>query len=113
MLASDLEARAGGSRIAYEEGDAGSLAIEALEVRSWTGHDRLDGPGLVLHRGQRVLILGTPGTEKTLLFRALAGLWPWGSGTVRRPAGETIHYMPRGTPYIPRGTLAEVLSYAM
>ncbi len=60
-----------------------------------------------------MLILGTPGTEKTLLFRALAGLWPWGAGTVRRPAGETIHFMPRGTPYIPRGTLAEVLSYAM
>ncbi|UVH59297.1 ABC transporter ATP-binding protein/permease [Variovorax paradoxus] len=113
MLASDLEAQAGGSRIAYQESEAGTLAIEALEVRSWSGHDQLDDPSLVVHRGQRVLILGTPGTEKTLLFRALAGLWPWGCGTVRRPVGETIHYMPRGTPYIPRGTLAEVLSYAM
>jgi len=87
--------------------------MEALDVRSWNGHDRLDVPALVVRRGQCALILGTPGTEKTLLFRALAGLWPWGSGTVRRPDGETIHYMPRGTPYIPRGTLAEVLSYAM
>ncbi|WP_418131167.1 ABC transporter ATP-binding protein/permease [Variovorax sp. 375MFSha3.1] len=113
MLASDLEAQAGGSRIAYEEGEAGTLAMEALDVRSWNGHDRLDVPALVVRRGQCALILGTPGTEKTLLFRALAGLWPWGSGTVRRPDGETIHYMPRGTPYIPRGTLAEVLSYAM
>lgn len=112
MLASDLEARQGGSRIAYAEGEAGALAIEALEVRSWTGYDQLDAPALVVRRGQCLLILGTPGTEKTLLFRALAGLWPCGSGTVRRPAGETIHYMPRGTPYIPRGTLAEVLSYA-
>ncbi|NVM88517.1 putative ATP-binding cassette transporter [Variovorax sp. SG517] len=113
MLASDLESQAGGSRIAYEEGEEGTLAIDALEVRSWSGHDRLDVPGLAVRPGQCVLVLGTPGTEKTLLFRALAGLWPWGSGTVRRPVGETIHYMPRGTPYIPRGTLAEVLSYAM
>lgn len=113
VLASDLEAQAGGSRIKYVESEAGTLAIEALEVRAWTGHDRLDAEGLVVHPGQRLLILGTPGTEKTLLFRALAGLWPWGSGTVRRPRGETIHYMPRGTPYLPRGTLAEVLSYAM
>ena len=114
MLASDdLEAQAGGSRVAYEEGEAGTLAMEALEVRSWSGHDRLDVPALVVQRGQCALILGTPGTEKTLLFRAIAGLWPWGLGTVRRPDGETIHYMPRGTPYIPRGTLAEVLSYAM
>lgn len=112
MLASDLEAQASGSRIAYAEGEAGVLALEALEVRSYSGHDELDTPTLVVQRGQRVLIIGTPGTEKTLLFRAIAGLWPWGCGTVRRPAGEAIHYMPRGTPYIPRGTLAEVLSYA-
>ncbi len=26
-----------------------------------------------------------PGTSKTLLFRALAGLWPWGSGRVTAP----------------------------
>ena len=113
MLASDLETQAGESRIAYEESGDGALAMESLEVRSWSGHDRLDAPALVVRRGQCVLILGTPGTEKTLLFRAVAGLWPWGSGTVRRPGGETVHYMPRGTPYIPRGTLAEVLSYAM
>jgi putative ATP-binding cassette transporter len=113
VLAAELEAQPGGSRIAYEESEAGTLEIEALEVRTWTGHDRLDAGDLVVHAGERLLILGTPGTEKTLLFRALAGLWPWGSGTVRRPRGETIHYMPRGTPYLPRGTLAEVLSYGM
>lgn len=113
VLASDLEAQQRGSRIAYVDGEPGTLAIEGLEVRAWNGHDRLDAESLVVHAGQRLLILGTPGTEKTLLFRALAGLWPWGSGTVRRPGGETIHYMPRGTPYLPRGTLAEALTYAM
>jgi putative ATP-binding cassette transporter len=113
VLASDLEGLPDGKRIAYAESEAGTLEIEELEVRAWNGHDRLDAGALVMHPGQRVLILGTPGTEKTLLFRALAGLWPWGTGTVRRPRGETIHFMPRGTPYLPRGTLAEVLSYAM
>jgi putative ATP-binding cassette transporter len=113
VLASDLEAQPGVSRIAYSEGEPGTLAIEAIEVRAWNGHDRLDAPDLALQAGQRLLILGAPGTEKTLLFRALAGLWPWGSGTVRRPRGEAIHFMPRGTPYLPSGTLAEALSYAM
>ncbi|MDM0111352.1 ABC transporter ATP-binding protein/permease [Variovorax sp. J22R133] len=113
VLASDLEQQPGGNRIAYEESETGTLEIEALEVRAWTGHDRLDAGSLAVHPGQCLLILGAPGTEKTLLFRALAGLWPWGSGTVRRPRGETIHYMPRGTPYLPRGTLAEALSYGM
>ncbi|VTU30487.1 hypothetical protein H4CHR_02617 [Variovorax sp. PBS-H4] len=113
VLAAELEAQPLGSRIVYEESEARTLEIEALEVRAWIGHDRLDASDLVVHAGQRLLILGTPGTEKTLLFRALAGLWPWGSGTVRLPRGETIHYMPRGTPYLPRGTLAEALSYGM
>jgi putative ATP-binding cassette transporter len=58
-----------------------------------------------------VLICGTPGEGKTPLFRALSGLWPWGSGTVVRPSGESFMYVPRGTPYLPRGTLREVLAY--
>jgi putative ATP-binding cassette transporter len=113
VLASDLEAQQQGGRITYVESEPGTLAIEALEVRAWTGRDRLDAAALVVQAGQRLLILGAPGTEKTLLFRALAGLWPWGSGTVHRPRGETIHYMPRGTPYLPRGTLGEVLAYPL
>jgi putative ATP-binding cassette transporter len=59
---------------------------------------------------ERVLIVGESGTGKTLLFRALAGLWPWGSGTVTHPAGQEFLYMPR-TPYLPPGTLREVLAY--
>jgi putative ATP-binding cassette transporter len=30
---------------------------------------------------------------------------------VGRPAGQTVFYLPRGTPYLPRGTLREVLAY--
>ena len=54
--------------------------------------------------------MGESGTGKTLLFRALAGLWPWGAGRVTRPKGEDMLYMPRTT-YLPPGTLREVLAY--
>ena len=64
-----------------------------------------------IRSGERLLIVGESGTGKTLLFRALAGLWPWGSGQVTHPKGEQILYLPRGTPYLPRGTLREVLAY--
>jgi putative ATP-binding cassette transporter len=97
--------------IAYADGDAGTMTIEDLEVSSPDGGEELKERSVVIHPGERVLIIGAPGTSKTLLFRALAGLWPWGSGRVTRPKDETIVYLPRGTPYLPRGTLREVLAY--
>jgi putative ATP-binding cassette transporter len=63
--------------------------------------------------GERLLILSEPGTNKTLLFRALAGLWPLGTGRIVKPAGEQILYFPRGTPYLPQGSLREVLAYPL
>jgi putative ATP-binding cassette transporter len=100
-----------GTRIEYAEGAAGTLAIEGLRIVSSAGADELLEKQVLVRAGERVLIIGTPGTGKSLLFRALAGLWPWGSGSITRPKDESIHYLPRGTPYLPRGTLREVLAY--
>jgi putative ATP-binding cassette transporter len=99
------------SRISYTAGPAGAITIEDLEIVSSANADRLRERRVVVTAGERALILGAPGTGKTQLFRALAGLWPWGSGQVIRPEGEQIFYLPRGTPYLPRGTLREVLAY--
>jgi putative ATP-binding cassette transporter len=99
------------SRIAYVEGEPGCIGIENLEIVSSANADMLKESRVLVKAGERVLILGAPGTGKTQLFRALAGLWPWGAGQVTRPRGEQIIYLPRGTPYLPRGTLREVLAY--
>jgi putative ATP-binding cassette transporter len=101
------------STISYSDGEAGRLTIDNLEVVSSTGCDLLREKVINVLAGERVLIAGELGTNKTLAFRALAGLWPWGTGRIVRPAGEAIYYFPRGTPYLPRGTLREVLAYPM
>ena len=101
------------SRIAYEEGDPGRIRIENLHTVSSAHADMLKEPKVVIEAGARVLVLGAPGTGKTQLFRALAGLWPWGSGRVLHPPGEQIFYLPRGTPYLPRGSMREVLAYPL
>jgi vitamin B12/bleomycin/antimicrobial peptide transport system ATP-binding/permease protein len=101
------------SRIDYAEGDSGRFLIDDLETVSSAHDDVLKETKVVVKSSERVLILGAPGTGKTQLFRALAGLWPWGAGHITRPRGEQIFYLPRGTPYLPRGTLREVLAYPL
>lgn len=101
------------SRITYDEGDAGVIRIDDLKIVSSANADMLKETSIVVKAGARVLIVGAPGTGKTQLFRALAGLWPWGAGNITRPRGESIFYLPRGTPYLPRGTLREILAYPL
>ncbi|MEP6546432.1 MAG: ABC transporter ATP-binding protein/permease [Gammaproteobacteria bacterium] len=98
------------SRIAFVEGEPGAISIDDLEIASPAGASMLAEKRIAITAGERVLIVGEPGTGKTLLFRALAGLWPWGTGRISLPRGEEVLYMPR-TPYLPPGTLREVLAY--
>jgi putative ATP-binding cassette transporter len=112
LVATDMQ-RDFKSRISYEEGPPGSMTLEDVQVDSPVGREMFQDRNVVLTAGEHVLICGAPGEGKTPIFRALAGLWPWGSGRIIRPKGETILYVPRGTPYLPRGTLREVLAYPL
>jgi putative ATP-binding cassette transporter len=98
------------SRIVFADGPAGVFAIDELQIASSAGPEKLSESHIEVHAGERVLIAGESGTGKTLLFRALAGLWPWGAGRVTQPKEEHMLYLPR-SPYLPPGTLREVLAY--
>jgi putative ATP-binding cassette transporter len=63
----------------------------------------------VLNSGESVLITGASGSGKSTVFRALAGIWPFGSGTVSRPDGEAL-FLPQ-RPYMPLGTLKRAVCY--
>jgi vitamin B12/bleomycin/antimicrobial peptide transport system ATP-binding/permease protein len=114
LVTTDGIARYVHSRIVYSEGEPGRFLIENLSVVSSAaraGRDMLREKRVEVRSGERLLILGEAGTGKTQLFRALAGLWPWGEGRITLPKGEQILYFPRGTPYLPRGSLREALAY--
>jgi len=98
------------SRITYAAGQAGEFEIDDLRIASPSGCTMLQEKKVQIKGGERVLIVGDSATGKTLLFRALAGLWPWGTGKIAHPSGEEILYVPR-TRYFPPGTLREVLAY--
>jgi putative ATP-binding cassette transporter len=113
VLVGSQEPRGFASRITYSEGDPGAIRIDNLEIVSSANADMLKETSVTVRSGERMLVVAAPGTGKTQLFRALAGLGPWGAGQVIRPRGEQLFYLPRGTPYLPRGTMREVLAYPL
>ena len=102
----------GGSDTTIVLGDSPdeSLHIQNLSVAQTNGALVIEDPDLVIAPGEKVLIKGESGTGKSTLIRAMAGLWPWGSGSILRPANATVEFMPQ-QPYMPLGTLRNVLEY--
>jgi putative ATP-binding cassette transporter len=88
----------------------GHLAFEGVRILLPDGHIIIDDATVSITPGERVLIVGDTGRGKSTLFRAVAGLWPWGSGTILTPPPEAMAFLPQ-RPYLPLGTLRNALSY--
>jgi vitamin B12/bleomycin/antimicrobial peptide transport system ATP-binding/permease protein len=98
------------NRIEFVEAPAGTFTFENLEIATPKGSTTLSERHVEIAPGDRVLIVGDPGTGKTILFRAIAGLWPWGSGRIALPSSNGVMFIPR-QPYVPLGTLRAALAY--
>ena len=71
---------------------------------------RQDEIEVAVAAGERVLLTGPSGSGKSTLFRAIAGTWPFGAGTIRVPKGAKLMALPQ-RPYFPIGTLAAAVAY--
>jgi vitamin B12/bleomycin/antimicrobial peptide transport system ATP-binding/permease protein len=92
------------------DGAAGPLRFENLSVALGSGRATLDHARIEITAGERVLIVGETASDKSKLFRAMAGLWPWGSGTIHLPPRHSMMFMPQ-RPYLPLGSLHAAVSY--
>jgi vitamin B12/bleomycin/antimicrobial peptide transport system ATP-binding/permease protein len=90
--------------------DDGTIHIEGLSVADRAGRVVINDASITIRTGEKVMLAGESGSGKSILIRALAGLWPWGSGSIRVPKGVKIAFVPQ-RPYLPLGTLREALSY--
>jgi vitamin B12/bleomycin/antimicrobial peptide transport system ATP-binding/permease protein len=97
-------------RIALVEAESDQLLLENLELALPDACATLDQARVEVNPGERVQILGKPGMGKSTLFRALAGMWPWGAGTIELPPRAAMMFMPQ-RPYLPLDTLRAAVSY--
>lgn len=98
------------SRIELVTTSDDKLRIDDFGVVSPGGCTMLNETHVEIMPAERVLIIGAPGSGKTSLFHAMAGLWPWGSGRISLPPTEQMMFMPK-RPYVPDGALREALAY--
>jgi putative ATP-binding cassette transporter len=86
------------------------LVAADLQLLLPDGRPVLPTMNLTIEPGEHVLINGPTGVGKSTLFRALAGIWPFGTGEVNIPAGARLLFLPQ-RPYLPIASLRDAVSY--
>jgi len=90
-------------------GDA-KLHVDGLEVRLPNAMPIVAADGIAIAPRERVLMTGPTGSGKSSLFRAIGGIWPFGTGKIAVPQGARVMVLPQ-RPYLPIGTLADAVAY--
>jgi putative ATP-binding cassette transporter len=89
---------------------ANAISIDHLRIRLPNGEPLVNAEHIVWSPGERVLVTGPSGAGKSTLFRAVTGIWPFGSGRVMVPKDAKIMLLPQ-RPYFPVAPLATAVSY--
>jgi putative ATP-binding cassette transporter len=98
-----------------ERGDGAGAAGAALRLTNLSvtlddGTEVVKDAEVVIAAGERVLVAGESGTGKSTLVRAIAGLWPWGKGSIQVESGAKMLLLPQRA-YVPAGSLRRAATY--
>jgi putative ATP-binding cassette transporter len=106
-ISADVDANNG---VLIQSHSAPGLHAEGLNLALPAGRTILSDGTFSVDPGERVVVSGPSGTGKSTLFRAMAGIWPHGQGSVSLPADAQVLFLPQ-KPYIPIGTLRTAVTY--
>jgi vitamin B12/bleomycin/antimicrobial peptide transport system ATP-binding/permease protein len=90
--------------------DKAVIDIEKLVVTLPNGAPLVTANGFNIRSGERTLLTGPSGAGKSTLFRAIADIWPFGTGSIAVPANATLMMLPQ-RPYFPIGSLQAGIVY--
>lgn len=107
----DEPPRAGGiSVVPAQAGAAPAFTATDLQLALPNGSPLANVGSFAFARGSRWLVRGRSGCGKSTMLRALAGLWPFGSGQVDVPADARVLFLSQQS-YLPIDTLAAALAF--
>jgi putative ATP-binding cassette transporter len=86
------------------------LSLQDLSVTLDDGTAVVGEAEVAVEPGERLLVAGESGTGKSTLVRAIAGLWPWGGGSINLHPDRRLFMLPQ-KPYVPQGTLRRAAAY--
>ena len=90
--------------------ESDEIDLQQLLVRLPNGTPLVSADHLSLRTNERTLVTGPSGAGKSPLFRAIAGIWPFGNGSIAIPANATLMMLPQ-RPYFPIGALQAAIVY--
>ncbi|MDD2661176.1 MAG: ABC transporter ATP-binding protein/permease, partial [Methylococcales bacterium] len=86
-----------------------TLRFRDLCISKHNGEVIVSGLNDEIRQGEHVIISGDASIGAKL-FKAIAGLWPWGCGRIELPDQEPMFFMPP-RPYLPDATLEAAICY--
>ena len=97
-------------RLKTAVGSGPVLSLPDVDIALPDGRKLAHVGDLALIPQESTLVVGPSGVGKSTLFRAISGLWPFGSGEIQQPAHARLMLLPQ-RPYIPIGPLRDALAY--
>ena len=106
----DAESTLINGQLEFEENDGQSIEVKSLTLYKPDGREMIRDLNLSIQRGDKLMITGPSGRGKSTLLKTLAGIWPYGKGTVLAPSSTGRIFLPQKA-YMPIGTLRDILVY--